>query len=140
MAFPISDASPVKYGGPLPAACDVVVIGGGIIGVMTAWHLAERGLQVTLCEKGRIAGEQSGRNWGWIRQQGRDLAELPIMMESLAIWKALAKECGRGLGFRQEGVLYLARSGSIQPTSPSNSSSRANARMSGVPLLYAVKS
>ena len=38
---------------------------------MTAWFLAERGLRVTLCEKGRIAGEQSSRNWGWIRQQGR---------------------------------------------------------------------
>ena len=44
---------------------DLVVIGGGIIGVMAAWHLAERGLSVTVCEKGRIAGEQSSRNWGW---------------------------------------------------------------------------
>ncbi len=110
MAFPISESTPVKYPGPLPAQCDVVVLGGGIIGVMTAWHLAERGFSVTLCEKGRIAGEQSSRNWGWIRQQGRDLAELPIMMEALELWKALSKECGRGLGFRQEGVLYLARS------------------------------
>ncbi|MDZ7908712.1 MAG: FAD-dependent oxidoreductase [Gemmobacter sp.] len=72
MAFPISEATPVRFPGPLPAACDVVVIGGGVIGVMTAWHLAEKGLRVTLCEKGRIAGEQSSRNWGWVRQQGRD--------------------------------------------------------------------
>ncbi|MEO6299523.1 MAG: FAD-binding oxidoreductase [Paracoccaceae bacterium] len=109
MVFPISEASPVKYAGPLPKECDVVVLGGGIIGVMTAWFLAERGFSVTLCEKGRIAGEQSSRNWGWIRQQGRDLAELPIMMESLELWKSLSKECGPELGFRQEGVLYLAR-------------------------------
>lgn len=87
----------------------MAVLGGGVIGVMTAWHLAERGLKVVLCEKGRIAGEQSGRNWGWIRQQGRDFAELPIMVESLRIWQALAQEFGAGLGFRQEGVLYLAR-------------------------------
>lgn len=109
MAFPISEATPVRFPGPPPAACDVVVIGGGVIGVMTAWHLAERGLKVVLCEKGRIAGEQSSRNWGWVRQQGRDFGELPIMMESLAQWKSLSQEFGEALGFRQEGVKYLAR-------------------------------
>ena len=108
MTFPITDTTPIRHTGPLPKACDVVVIGGGIIGVMTAWFLAERGLRVTLCEKGRIAGEQSSRNWGWIRQQGRDPAELPIMVESLAIWKSLAEQVGEGLGFRQTGVIYLA--------------------------------
>ncbi len=88
----------------------MVVIGGGIVGVMTAWHLAERGLSVTLCEKGRIAGEQSSRNWGWIRQQGRDPAELPIMVESLRLWQSMAQEFGDALGFRQTGVMYLANS------------------------------
>jgi glycine/D-amino acid oxidase-like deaminating enzyme len=110
VSFPISEAQPASFTPALPAACDVVVLGGGVIGVMTAWHLAEQGKRVVLCEKGRIAGEQSSRNWGWIRQQGRDLDELPIMMESLRIWKALAQEFGEALGFRQEGVLYPARS------------------------------
>ncbi len=109
MRFPIHQGTPVTFAGPLPKACDVVIIGGGVMGVMTAWFLAEQGLRVTLCEKGRVAGEQSSRNWGWIRQQGRDFAELPIMMESLRIWKSLSQEFGEGLGFRQEGVLYLAK-------------------------------
>jgi glycine/D-amino acid oxidase-like deaminating enzyme len=109
MAFPISAASPIQFPGPAPAACDVVIIGGGVIGVMTAWFLAEKGLRVTLCEKGRIAGEQSSRNWGWVRQQGRDPAELPIMIEAMRIWKSLAQEFGDALGFRQEGALYLAK-------------------------------
>lgn len=109
MPFPISEASPLRHPGPAPKACDVVVIGGGVIGVMTAWFLAEAGQRVVLCEKGRIAGEQSSRNWGWIRQQGRDYAELPIMMESLRIWQGLSQEFGPDLGFRQGGVLYLAR-------------------------------
>lgn len=109
MSFPISEASPVRFAAPLPTRADVVVIGGGVIGVMTAWFLRERGLSVVLCEKGRIAGEQSSRNWGWIRQQGRDPGELPIMVESLAIWKRLAAEMGDALGFRQNGILYLAK-------------------------------
>ena len=109
MSFPIHDGTPVTYPGPPPAQADVVVLGGGVIGVMTAWHLALRGLSVVLCEKGRVAGEQSSRNWGWIRQQGRDFAELPVMMESLALWKEMAAEMP-GLGFAQHGAMYLARS------------------------------
>ena len=108
-AFPISMATPTRFNAALPKACEVVVIGGGIMGVMTAWYLAEAGIRVTLCEKGRVAGEQSSRNWGWIRQQGRDPAELPIMVESMRLWQGLSAQFGAGLGFRQEGVMYLAR-------------------------------
>ncbi|MCU0904165.1 MAG: FAD-binding oxidoreductase [Tabrizicola sp.] len=109
MSFPITEAAPVRFAAPLPPRADVVVVGGGVIGVMTAWFLRERGLTVVVCEKGRIAGEQSGRNWGWVRQQGRDPGELPIMVESLSIWKRLASQMGDALGFRQTGVLYLAK-------------------------------
>ncbi len=109
MSGPITIQTPIRHPGPPPPETEVVVIGGGIIGVMTAWYLAEKGIRVTLCEKGRIAGEQSSRNWGWIRQQGRDFAELPIMMEAMSIWQNLAHKLGPSLGFRQEGVLYLAR-------------------------------
>lgn len=108
MGIPITLATPIRFPGPPPAQTDVVVIGGGVMGVMTAWHLAERGMKVVLCEKGRIAGEQSGRNWGWVRQQGRDPDELPIMMESARIWQSLAQEFGETLGYRRTGVLYLA--------------------------------
>ena len=93
---------------PLPASADVVIIGGGIIGVSTAYFLAREGLSVALFEKGRIAGEQSGRNWGWVRQQGRSPVELPLMIRSLAFWQGLSAELGEDLGFRQGGSLYLA--------------------------------
>ncbi len=55
----------------LPDRVDVVVIGGGIMGVSAAFELAQRGVSVALCEKGVISGEQSGRNWGWVRKMGR---------------------------------------------------------------------
>lgn len=105
----ITDKSPVAFADPLPAAVDVAVIGAGVAGTATAYFLAERGVKVLLCDKGRVAGEQSSRNWGWIRQQGRDRAELPIMIESNRIWRGLAAKTGEaGLNFTQSGSLHLA--------------------------------
>ncbi len=92
----------------IPAAADVVIIGGGIVGISTAWFLAKQGISVVVCEKGHIAGEQSGRNWGWIRQQGRDVRELPMMIDSMRIWRELAEEIGEDLGFTQSGCLFMA--------------------------------
>lgn len=102
------DAAPALRA-ELPAAADAVVIGGGIVGVFAGWELVRRGWRVVLCEKGRIAGEQSGRNWGWIRAQGRDPAELPLMMEARADWAGLAARLGPGLGWARAGVTYLAQ-------------------------------
>jgi glycine/D-amino acid oxidase-like deaminating enzyme len=111
MSSMITDRSPVQFEDPLPEACDVVVIGGGIAGIATAYFLAKRGVKVTVCEKGRVAGEQSSRNWGWIRQQGRDWAELPIVMEANRIWRGLAAETGEeGLTFTECGCLHLTDS------------------------------
>lgn len=94
----------------IPDAADVVIIGGGIVGVSTAWFLARQGVNVVLCEKGYIAGEQSGRNWGWVRQQGRDPRELPMMIESLRIFRELETDIGESVGFTQGGCLFTANS------------------------------
>ncbi len=93
---------------PLPASVDIVIIGGGIVGCSAAYFLARSGVSVLLCEKGRIAGEQSGRNWGWVRQQGRSPVELPMMMTSLRIWQNFERELQEDVGFTQGGSLYLA--------------------------------
>ena len=92
----------------VPDQADVVVIGGGIVGVSTAWFLAKQGISVVLCEKGHIAGEQSGRNWGWVRVQGRDVREIPMMLDSLEIWSGLADEIGEDVGFHRGGCLFTA--------------------------------
>ncbi len=110
----ISEKSPINFQDKLPEAVDVVVIGAGIIGISIAYFLGKQGVSVLVCEKGRVAGEQSSRNWGWVRQQGRHSSELPIMKESLQIWKGLAAEIGEDLGFRQTGCLYLAETAAMQ--------------------------
>ncbi len=92
----------------IPASADIVIIGGGIVGVSTAWFLAQQGVNVVLCEKGHIAGEQSGRNWGWVRVQGRDTREMPMMMDSMRIWRGLANEIGEDVGYTETGCIYAA--------------------------------
>jgi glycine/D-amino acid oxidase-like deaminating enzyme len=98
---------PVRTTAELPAEVDVVVIGGGIVGASTALCLAERGVSVALCEKGTIAGEQSSRNWGWCRKMGRDLAEVPLAVESLRLWAGMNARTQAESGFRQTGIVYL---------------------------------
>lgn len=92
----------------LPQKVDVVVVGGGIIGVTTAMELAERGISVAICEKGVIAGEQSSRNWGWTRQMGRDERELPLCIRSVALWAQIQDRIGRETGWRRTGISYLS--------------------------------
>lgn len=87
---------------------DAIIIGGGIVGCATAYYLARRGLKPVLFEKGVIAGEQSSRNWGFVRQQGRDPIELPLMIEGNRIWRTLEAELEADLGWRQAGNLAIA--------------------------------
>ena len=91
-----------------PKAADVVIIGGGIIGASIAYFLAKEGIKVCLCEKGYISGEQSGRNWGFVRIQGRDEREIPMVLESQRIWRHFSSEAGIDTGYEQGGCLFTA--------------------------------
>ena len=92
-----------------PRAVDVVVVGGGIVGVATAIFLAQSGLRACVCEKGQLGAEQSSRNWGWVRQMGRDPAETPLAIESLRIWGELDARFNIQTGFRRTGIVYVCR-------------------------------
>src|SRR6202795_3373953 len=94
----------------MPARTSVVVIGGGIIGTFAALTLANRGIPVVLCEKGYIACEQYSRNWGWCRQAGRDAREMPLIVQSLELWRDMNRLTEIDTGFRECGVLYVGES------------------------------
>ena len=94
---------------PPPARADVVVIGGGIIGVSAALYLAKRGVSVALVEKGAIGAEQSSRNWGWCRTMGRDPHEVPLSIESLRLWAGMNADVGGETGFREAGIAYVCQ-------------------------------
>ncbi len=97
---------PVRADTALPGSVEVVVIGGGIVGTSTALALAKRGISVALCEKGHIAGEQSSRNWGWVRKGRRDPREMPLIVESLRLWEGMNEAVEGETGFRTTGIVW----------------------------------
>jgi gamma-glutamylputrescine oxidase len=58
--------SPARPGLDNELRCDVAIVGGGLFGLSTALHLAERGVDVALVEAGRIGDGASGRNGGLV--------------------------------------------------------------------------
>lgn len=99
---------PIPSDGRMPSRVDVVIVGGGIIGTSTALYLAQRGVAVALCEKGHIAGEQSSRNWGWVRKARRDPREIPLIVESLRLWEGMNEQVQSETGFRRTGIVFAA--------------------------------
>jgi len=100
-------------GGPktkLPEAADLVIIGGGVMGLSTAYNIARLSkLRVVVIEKSYLVSGASGRNGGGVRVQFGDAGNVELMVEGIEICKGLAQELGINLWFRQSGYLFLAR-------------------------------
>ena len=94
----------------MTTTCDVLIQGGGGAGCSAALHLAQCGLRVILLERGLVGGQASGVNYGGVRQQGRNPAELPIARRSREIWGRLGALVGTDAEFTVTGHLKLARS------------------------------
>lgn len=93
---------------------DVVVIGAGIVGTSAALTLAERGVRVTVLDRGPVAGEASGLNAGLIGGGGwgdRPDVEVTLKMGSRQRYVELAQERGHDIGLDLTGTLTLIRTG-----------------------------
>ncbi len=87
---------------------DVLIIGGGIHGLSTAFHLAQRGVKVTVLEADYCGRHASGVNAGGVRTLGRHAAEIPLALSSRALWHELRHTLGDDGGFVPSGQLKLA--------------------------------
>ena len=89
-------------------SADVVVIGGGVSGLSSAYFLARAGKDVVVVEKGTVGGEASGRNGGMISERVDEPPLIPMAVESLKMWATLDGELGYPTEFIHEGRLQVA--------------------------------
>ena len=84
---------------------DVIVIGGGAVGLSVALQLARRDVGVTLFDRGAFAAEASTRNGGQVSPfiDGR---WAPFARRCLDLWPTLAAELG-DIGYRPAGGLHV---------------------------------
>ncbi|MBI4284397.1 MAG: FAD-binding oxidoreductase [Chloroflexi bacterium] len=88
---------------------EVVIIGGGVAGTSTAFHLAKRGCRnVVVLEKDTIGSGSTGRCAGGIRQQFSSEVNIRLSMESVRFFERFEEETGCVADFRQHGYLMLA--------------------------------
>jgi sarcosine oxidase subunit beta len=98
----------------IPAELDLLIIGGGVMGLSIAYNLArlagDKLGKVAVVERSYLVSGASGRNGGGLRMQWGDAGNVVLMRESIEICRSLAQELGINLWFRQGGYLFLARS------------------------------
>ena len=88
---------------------DVVVVGAGILGLFTAYHLARGGAgSVLVVDRGYLSNGASGRNGGGVRQQWETRATVKLAREAVQAYRQFGREFGYNIWFRQSGYLFLA--------------------------------
>jgi sarcosine oxidase subunit beta len=87
---------------------DVVIVGGGLVALAAAFHLARGGASVTLVERDTCGRHASGLNAGGLRRVNRHPAEQPLAALAQELWPSLAEQLGRDIGYRPVGHLLLA--------------------------------
>lgn len=89
---------------------DVVVVGGGIVGLSAAHALAARGANVRLIERDGLGTGSTARAAGGIRTQFETEVNVKLSLASKRVWDSFAEQFGVDISHRKTGYLLLARS------------------------------
>lgn len=112
-------------------AAEVAIVGGGLIGCMTAYYLRQRGRSVVVLERGLVGAESSGVSFGSLRLQGQHEPELPLALRAQALWEGIEAELGESVEFVQHGHVHLALDGEHEARLAKNA---ADGRASGLDI------
>ncbi|WP_210435335.1 FAD-binding oxidoreductase [Saccharopolyspora sp. ASAGF58] len=91
----------------LPGRAEVVVIGGGVMGVSTAFHLAEAGVDVLLLERDELGEGSTSKAAGGVRAQFSDPVNIELGQRSLNAFEDFARRPGGEIDLKQFGYLFL---------------------------------
>jgi sarcosine oxidase subunit beta len=92
----------------LPERAEVVIVGGGAIGVSAAFHLAEAGVRdVLLVESGALGSGSTCKAAGGVRAQFSDQVNIELGLRSLAAFERFGRRPGQQIDLRQVGYLFL---------------------------------
>jgi sarcosine oxidase subunit beta len=92
----------------VPQTAEAVIVGGGIVGLSLAFHLAERGAgSIVVVERQEIASGATAKATGGIRQQFTSAPQVRLSVESVRFYERFAEIVGRPFPFRQIGYLFL---------------------------------
>ena len=86
---------------------ECVVIGGGVIGVSCAFHLAEAGVDVLLVERGGLGEGSTAKAAGGVRSSFTSRVNVELGLRGLAAYSAFSERFGVEIDFRRDGYLYL---------------------------------
>jgi glycine/D-amino acid oxidase-like deaminating enzyme len=91
-------------------ACEVAVVGAGIVGAATAVELAERGVDVVLLDRGEVSGGATGLGEGNVLCSDKDVGpELGLTVAGLAVYDELEERLGATARIRRKGALIVHR-------------------------------
>src|SRR2546425_5923345 len=88
---------------------EVVIIGGGVVGLSIAYHLARRDVKgIVVLEKENMVGTGStGRCAGGVRHQFSTEINIQLSLLSISKLQQFSEELGQSLDFHQDGYLFL---------------------------------
>ncbi|MEO0567301.1 MAG: FAD-dependent oxidoreductase [Pseudomonadota bacterium] len=92
----------------LPRSAKVVVVGGGIMGCSTAYHLAKLGLDVVLLERKKLTSGTTFHAAGLVGQLRSSANVTELLGYSVELYDKLEEETGLGTGWKRNGGLRLA--------------------------------
>jgi sarcosine oxidase, subunit beta len=86
---------------------EIVIVGGGVIGASAAHHLAERGADVLLLERGAICSGETSRSGGFIQTHWDRRSEVRMIAKSREVFQQFRERVGGDCGWVQNGYLHV---------------------------------